>query len=303
MLTLTKPGFKIIFSNNKNSELNDILRELHLMNPDGILVKHVMVHRGVVFNELDSIKITSMGRTYYIIDSTINFKYSSVSQLVDKLNSLFSDYSIFIDNVRFDGSFDLINSKLVKNKSGDYLAIGDFHSGTDHKLDNFIHLMKRDNGHIITPLTKRFLRTILFMKNHKHAILGYAHLPTYLKTIKMESVENTSGDSYQPDNRASYVLNIKKNSVNASINILDISDNKANLKINIDGASLIKNNPTKTSSPYVLIAAKPIEIDNHRIPFFPVRFGKIPVFVSVLLFNDDTHLRTVPGSIDLLQIQ
>lgn len=300
MLTINKSGFKIIFISDKYSELNSILRELHLVNNIGSPYPQVFIEKNYNFYDIDSIKILYGSNIYYILDSDINFKYSSPSELVDKMNVIFSDYLVFIDNIRFDGVFELIGSQLLRSKSGDYLAVGNFHVNQSGKLDNFIHLMKRDNGHIINPLTKKFLRAILHMKNHKHAILGYAHLPTYLKIIKMEQI-NGDSNTHHPDNRAQYILNTNGNISTVSINILDISDNKANLKLSISGSELIKNNLDKLNSPYVLMAAKPIKIDNKRIPFFTVMLGKIPIFVSVLLFNDDTHLRTVPGNIDLLE--
>lgn len=304
MLIIDKSDFKIIFTQDKNIDLNSILKELKLLKKDGSPYKYVTVERNADFQNIEAIKIISKKDVFYIMNRSVDFKFSgNTTELISRLNLVFSDYSVSINDIRFDGTFDLVEPKLAKNKSGDYLALGDFYVGPEEKLDNFIHLMKRDNGHAISPLVKRFSRTIFLMKNYKHALLGYAHLPTYLRMLKMDLSQQKFTNLYQADARATYILNVKNEPARATVNILDVSNNKANLKLSIEGSELIKNNTVKSTSPYILIAAKPIEIDNKRIPFFPVITNGIASFVSVLLFKNDSYLKTMPGGIDLLKIQ
>ena len=114
MLIATINKQNVIFTDNKNTDINSILTELKLMKKDGTgPYKHVNIQQNFQYKfvgsvgSVDCVKITSNNGEYYVFDNAINIPVSGsiAKTIANVLNPYGSYVELVIDGSRLEGKF------------------------------------------------------------------------------------------------------------------------------------------------------------------------------------------------------
>lgn len=295
MIKITNKDNVCIYVHDRSSDIDNVLKEFELLE-NGKPYPEVFIDKYFEYGDFKCTKIKYKELILLVFDDRHSINFNGLNNLIKILDSLSPEYILNIDETNFHGKFRVIKPNLIKDASGKTISTG-LEKENISDVTSFIYRMKKDNGQIISPLTKRFSRTGFIIKN-KRAILGYAHLPTYIKMLKDQGVQ---GFTSNIDNGADYMITLQKNNPEVNIRIIDKIRDIPIIKIEIPGSSLEKIKK-HNEDPYLLMYSKPIEINKKKLPYFIVMHGKTPTFVSIISFSSSEFLEKMKGGIDLLKM-
>ncbi len=294
--------YEVVFVDDKN-ELNQVYSKFSLLKKDGTLYKTVSINKEYNFesplgNNIYCTLIKYKDSKILVIQNSTNFTLNPETFLSNFDNFGFK-YNVTIDERKISGPLVKVENNLYKDQDGNKISFGT-KSEENKELDSFIIRMKKDNGHIISPLVKRFLRTSLLFKDSR-AIMAYAHLPTYFRMLKT-NLDNKFNTTQEHNSKANLIINANFNTGNCKLKVVQLRDDYIDIEATIPGASLSSPGAKSAADPFLLASTRPININGNKIPFFVINMGKVPIFISVLLFKDTTYLRSIKGSIDLMKL-
>ena len=294
---------QLIFTGNKEGDLNTICSELGYLRKDGTYYKTLTIDRNYNYYPSNSdISISAIKLYYKNVTTIILDKFSEcmingndISKLIKLLNRYGTNHSVKINGVTFDGPLNQSANDIITSDDKK-ITIGDTtNSNNDiRNMHNFIHKMSMDNGRMLYPILRRYTNTLHLFKGNKSLLTGYVKLSDYLYTLKMPitGIKKLMGGSDSD-------YNIMLNSNIVKIEITNITNGRIEYNVDFNG-SLTTNINTGKYDPYILFTTSPITLQNQKLPFQVVSMNGIKIFVSPLLFSNRDVLAKLKGGINLL---
>lgn len=302
MIEIIKDGVIYIFCQDKNTHIQPILEKYSILKKDRTPYKSAVIDNNHMFY-LDGTQYTCNSIKYknthiLIFNDVYDFEIDSIG----KLGMIIKDFTPICDKISFGGfdfggRFDKVEDNLIKDDSGVFIGVNSPKQNSD-ELSSFIFRMKKDNAQIISPLVKRFAKSAFVIRD-KRSIMGYAHLPTYFRILKHGFNEKFMYET-DIDPRVDYLID-----ASSSYKGKLIMGEGGVLTIHFSNGTKPYRKPInskKSADPYLLISTQPININGNKLPFFTSIFEHKPIFISILLFSDNSILKNMKGGLDLLKI-
>lgn len=303
----TSDNIELVFTNNKSIDFNSVINGLNYSKgggivKDGITVSHSVSYSPVGYSKpIITTKLQYGDKITYIIDDNIKFNFSDVHNFINEFNYFGKQAILNFKGNSFGGNFSKFKENSIRNYEGNIITFkrSSNISGNMKGIHNFIHRMKMDNGHMLIPIIKRYVNTIMLFKGKKKFLTGYANLHDYLNFIR-----NPSKDILNSFNEANtdsdFIVELNDNSPEINMKVSGVVDDKLMVDLFINGELKTKYIP-EVVVPYILMTTKPIKLGNQTMPYFISRQQGMPIFISPLPLKSDEMVKSLKGGINLLK--
>ena len=308
-----RENFRIIFTENKDSDFDEVLSELGYTKKNGNLFKYATVQKGT-FVKLDGTNITlgankvsAKGKDTYVVDKSYPFKCGKkyTGKFISTLNAFGSNYDVNIDGRKFSGMFSTSMDGAVKDKNSAILYLGG-NSSTNvitPELTRFIYKMRQDNGNLLAPILRKYITTLHFTGKNRKLITGYAHLSTYLQLIKSPDVKLLKSLRENDGSISGLTLGAGKEDFLVTATVKGARDRKLFIDLETPlKLSTPDGNNVNNPNPYVIFSTKPIKFNNENTPTFALSMGRQTIFVGIFIFEGDKYLSNLKGGMNLLKM-
>lgn len=286
-------GTVIVFSPNILEDFKKKLDRAHGLNLNGSYNKLNRVEENYHYTITGGKEIVGMtfvhrkGIRYIVTSDTIRMGGELTSHSLSWLVNTLPNVKVTINDseirtpIRADGN-------NIVDGSGTHYGVN-IKDNSAAFLQKFMSWIKKDNGRMINPIIGKFFPMVKLFNADADKFTGFANIDAYLTRVGHPSIFEGSGTG---------VLNIRKTG-DVFLKVTAVSSGTISCELN--GLKISDVTDIEKPTPYVLVSIKPVTVYGTRLPFFTAKYAGVPLFVSMLVMNDDRYLRDMRGGVDLLK--
>lgn len=282
-------GNKIIFAQDIESATKDYLKTNNALKKDGTPYKTVTLTNTTYSisggGNLNAKKITKKDSTVFILNDSISVQScKSVTDLVNLMNTFGKQCIVDINGTKLKSPH-AKTSTIIESNNGTSMVFSNDVPSKD-LASKFMAWIRKNESGVITPLIEKFLVICRMSRTDTRRFIGYANMEKYLRIIKMNSTFSFNND---------HDIITCPGKVTAKI----VGFEADNAIVNIEGidVELAGEKPT----PYTIFTTTPTKVGNDTLPFIPIKYRGITIFVSSVVLNNDKFIKSMNGGIDLLK--
>ena len=286
-------GTVIVFSPNILETFKKKLDRAHGINLNGTYNKLNRVEENYRYTIPGGKEIIGMtfvhrkGIRYIVTSDTIRMGGELTSHALSWLTNTLPNIKLRINEAEVRTPIRADGNNIVDGSGTNYGV--NIKDNSTAYLQKFMGWIKKDNGRMINPIIGKFFPMVKLFNADAEKFTGFANIDAYLTRVGHPSIFEGSGSG---------VLNIRKT---GDVFLKVTSVESGSISCELNGLKISDVTDVEKPTPYVLVSIKPVTVYGARLPFFTANYGGVPLFVSMLVMNDDRYLRDMRGGVDLLK--